>query len=409
MGILSWVGGNNRGEKGASQDVRPVLEQLEPRLLLNADLAGIEPILTPDTPVGEQAICIDLDQEQTDTLESLPVLTVDSDQSLVTDLAINSAQIEAEDWGEEESLSEEAQPAETTGPLDDVVETAETISSSSSGQVTCVTQAECYESDAGLEQETAGPNVGDQQEIISTSETPSIEIRGPPMEIVFVESSLYIELQFENADLLGIAVDVFDAESDCIDHVTDILSSYSDLSAVHIVSHGAPGRVFLGTSVLDMSALDIYQETVGQWGHSLSENGDIFLYGCSVGYGKLGAEFVDQFATITGADVAASINPTGNMELGGDWQLELQTGKIETDISFVRTHLRSIGQLLTTYIVNSVSDNTNYDGVLTLREAIEASNSNAYVEMLKPAVVKMLILSISTALLLEARLFSAVS
>ena len=181
MGILSWVGGNNRGEKGASKDVRPVLEQLEPRLLLSADLAGIEPTLTPDAPVGEHAIYVDLDQEQTGTLPCPAILTVDLGQSPQTELAIDSGQIDGDDSGEEESLAEEAQLAEITSPLDDVVETEETISSSSSGQVTCVAQAECCDLDAALEEETAGSIVGDQQEIISISETPCIEIRGPPL------------------------------------------------------------------------------------------------------------------------------------------------------------------------------------------------------------------------------------
>ena len=180
MGILSWVGGDNRGEKGASKDVRPVLEQVEPRLLLSADLAGIEPVFAPDAPSSEHAIYIDLDQEQTDTLQSLPIITADPDRFPVTDLAIVSGQIEADDLGEEESLAEEAQPAQITCPVDDLVEAEEAISSSSSGQVTCVTQEECCNPDAGLKEETTGCLVGDQQETISTSETPSIEIRGPP-------------------------------------------------------------------------------------------------------------------------------------------------------------------------------------------------------------------------------------
>jgi hypothetical protein len=37
---------------------------------------------------------------------------------------------------------------------------------------------------------------------------------------------------------------------------------------------------------------------------------------------------------LTGADVAASTDRTGSADLGGDWNLELNIGAIETDVAF---------------------------------------------------------------------------
>ncbi len=39
-------------------------------------------------------------------------------------------------------------------------------------------------------------------------------------------------------------------------------------------------------------------------------------------------------SALTGADVAASIDATGNAKLGGNWDLEYSTGKIESAVAF---------------------------------------------------------------------------
>ena len=41
---------------------------------------------------------------------------------------------------------------------------------------------------------------------------------------------------------------------------------------------------------------------------------------------------VNSLATLTGADVAASEDLTGNAALGGDWDLEYETGQIATPV-----------------------------------------------------------------------------
>ena len=46
--------------------------------------------------------------------------------------------------------------------------------------------------------------------------------------------------------------------------------------------------------------------------------------------GEQGQAFVTALATATGADVAASIDSTGSADLGGDWQLESDTGNVES-------------------------------------------------------------------------------
>lgn len=64
---------------------------------------------------------------------------------------------------------------------------------------------------------------------------------------------------------------------------------------------------------------------------SLSSNADILLYGCNFAEGNVGLAAVNTLSQLTGADIAASDDLTGNGDLGGDWQLEVISGSIEAE------------------------------------------------------------------------------
>jgi hypothetical protein len=129
----------------------------------------------------------------------------------------------------------------------------------------------------------------------------------------------------------GTQVFILDGASDGVRQIASILARYKDLASIQILSHGSAGALRLGASTLNLGNLQAYQDQLQQWGKALSKTGgktgDILLYGCDVASGD-GAEFVKQLSEITGADVAASNDLTGNSALGGDWDLEVQTGAI---------------------------------------------------------------------------------
>ena len=124
----------------------------------------------------------------------------------------------------------------------------------------------------------------------------------------------------------GTLVVLLDSESSQIDQISETLGGYSDLAAVHIISHGATGEVRLGNDRINSANLDDYANTIAQWGDALSASGDILLYGCNVGTDGSGQAFLDQFAEMTEADVAASDDITGAADKGGDWDLEATVG-----------------------------------------------------------------------------------
>ncbi|MEZ5657478.1 MAG: DUF4347 domain-containing protein [Burkholderiaceae bacterium] len=100
--------------------------------------------------------------------------------------------------------------------------------------------------------------------------------------------------------------------------------------AIHIVSHGDNGAFRLGSTLVDPGVLAERASVISQWGAGLGADADILIYGCDLAASDSGRALMDDIALLTGADVAASDDPTGSAAAGGDWQLEAQTGSIET-------------------------------------------------------------------------------
>ncbi len=117
---------------------------------------------------------------------------------------------------------------------------------------------------------------------------------------------------------------------DGIEQMQEILSNYSELDSIQIVSHGAQGTLYLGNTVLSQQNIDNYRNPLGDIGSSLTATGDLLLYGCNVAQGEQGQQFIKSLAQLTGADVAASEDWTGNTALGGDDELETTVGMVET-------------------------------------------------------------------------------
>jgi uncharacterized delta-60 repeat protein len=122
---------------------------------------------------------------------------------------------------------------------------------------------------------------------------------------------------------------LLDGARDGVLQIREILANHRGLDAIQIVSHGGPGALYLGSSVLNSDNLRSYTDALSAIGSSLTETGDLLLYGCNVGQGDIGQAFIAQLAQATGADVAASDDLTGNARLGGDWVLEQASGNVE--------------------------------------------------------------------------------
>ncbi len=126
---------------------------------------------------------------------------------------------------------------------------------------------------------------------------------------------------------------VLDLTKDGVEQIAAILKGQSNISAIHIISHGSEGSLTLGTAVLDANSMQgEYRDELEVIGQAMTPDGDILIYGCDFAAGADGLQAAVILGDITHADVAASTDATGAAALGGDWVLERQTGKIETHV-----------------------------------------------------------------------------
>ncbi|MGB3267509.1 MAG: DUF4347 domain-containing protein, partial [Microcoleus sp.] len=166
-------------------------------------------------------------------------------------------------------------------------------------------------------------------------------------QIIFVDSSVQdYQSLIQGIDPAQIVI--LNENLSGIEQITNALANQQDIEAVHILSHGSPGSLKLGADVLNEKDIENFSTGIKQWGNALTENGDIHLYGCDVAAGETGIKFVKELSELTKADVAASNNITGNAELGGDWNLEVETGTIETSIPFNSESLKTYSHILAT-------------------------------------------------------------
>ena len=163
----------------------------------------------------------------------------------------------------------------------------------------------------------------------------------------------------------GTEVHVLNPIEDAVTQITQTLLGRTGISSVHIVSHGETGGLQLGTTKLDVSSLDRYTSQLDSWSQSLTEDADILLYGCNVAQGEQGLNFVQRLGQITGADIAASNDQTGDREAGGNWDLEVHTGNIAAGLVFQSSTLANYHHLLPVDLLSaidpsllSVSDST---------------------------------------------------
>jgi|GEM_PF-1740735 len=122
-------------------------------------------------------------------------------------------------------------------------------------------------------------------------------------------------------------------DQDGIEQISQVLASYQEVNSLHIISHGAPGRIYLGNSQVSQETLNYYAGQLIGWAEALDADAQLLLYGCAVAQGQQGKAFIHQLSELTGTVVAASAQLTGNAKLGGNWELEIRTGATSPDLA----------------------------------------------------------------------------
>ncbi|MFK8112866.1 MAG: DUF4347 domain-containing protein, partial [Rubripirellula sp.] len=158
-------------------------------------------------------------------------------------------------------------------------------------------------------------------------------------DLVFVDPSVPNLDQIVNELDQPYELVLLDANRSGLDQMTEALKGRSNVRSMHVIAHGEVGQIKLGDHVIDQQALVAAQEAIRSWQSALTTDADILIYSCNTGEGEIGKQFVSQLSRLSGADVAASIDKTGGMLAGGDWDLERVTGTIEASLA-LGTQLR---------------------------------------------------------------------
>ncbi|BBB28359.1 DUF4347 domain-containing protein [Neptunomonas japonica] len=186
-----------------------------------------------------------------------------------------------------------------------------------------------------LESESTNHSVLEPEKLLPITATQETSIRH---EIVFINSNvpdyerLLEDIKRQTEDARNISVLVLNSHINGVEHITEVLANYTNLDAIHILSHSSDGTIDLGSAQLSNNSLPEYQNQLRQWGESLNTQADILIYGCNLVSSGNGQTLIEQLSELTLADIAASDDLTGHAELGGDWELEYSTGNIETNI-----------------------------------------------------------------------------
>jgi len=232
-----------------------------------------------------------------------------------------------------------------------------------------------------LDAPSVGVAIGNSEQtsseaVFSLEQTPAGAT--PRKELVFVDAGapnyqqLINDLMKAQAEGRPIEVVVLESGRDGVEQITEAMAERRDVDAVHIVSHGSDGSLALGSGKLSAYNLEQYRSAIKSWQGALTEGADLLIYGCDFAGGAQGREMVETLSALTGADVAASNDKTGDVSRGGDWDLEYSAGDIEAQIAFSSDLQDSWQGTLADYTVT----NTNDSGAGSLRDAINQSNAS---------------------------------
>lgn len=151
--------------------------------------------------------------------------------------------------------------------------------------------------------------------------------------ILFIDSAIANPQELlSNIDTSSTKIVFLNSTTDALTQIAAALHNQKNLDAIHIISHGVSGELDFANGTLTSENLSQYAPLLKKIGQSLTPNGDILLYGCDIAKDEKGRDFVNLLAKLTHADIAASNDLTGSSALGGDWDLEVHSGKIESKV-----------------------------------------------------------------------------
>lgn len=105
-------------------------------------------------------------------------------------------------------------------------------------------------------------------------------------------------------------------DRDGVGQISALLKDRTDISSLHLVSHGYPGALYLGDTELNLNTLKHYVDPLRVWAAALYDGAtnrshtarpetapSLYLYNTRTGIGDAGIEFIERLHQITGLKV----------------------------------------------------------------------------------------------------------
>lgn len=178
---------------------------------------------------------------------------------------------------------------------------------------------------------------------LTTTLAPLPQVTASSASWLFIDSTLDNYQDLVAGASVGTQVVVLDPVQDAIAQITQTLTGQTGIESLHIVSRGLSAGLQIGNTRLDNLTLTQYTDQIASWKQALTPTADFLIYGSEVANDPLLSQrptpfsptpFLVRLARLTGADIAASKDITGSLDLNGNWELEYTFGKIESAIAF---------------------------------------------------------------------------
>ena len=265
-----------------------IFEELEPRLLFSADIAEALVVDAVEQVYEEELVVVaDLEPvaEPSAVVVHVPV-------EVEVEKAVSAESVTTE----QEATLQPTEPSSVT--IDLPVEEAV---AAPTDQVTTEVEASALQTeekdaDTGLEQPSldtvAESEITDSTTSTEIDTTVTESIEASPVtaikELILINDNvndvgqLVADIEQNDSPERSLEVVILNNKLDGIEQVTETLSEYKDLDAVHFITHGRDGHLSIGNDWIDSNDLLENSDKISNWGEALNEEGDILLYGCSI-------------------------------------------------------------------------------------------------------------------------------
>ena len=118
----------------------------------------------------------------------------------------------------------------------------------------------------------------------------------------------------------GVEAVVLDRATPPARQIAVALHRVRGLDAVHVIAHGAPGRVSFAAGPWSVETVENEPGDFAAIGRAIA-HGDLRLWSCQTGAGVTGGRFAERLAGATGVDVATASGLVGATARGGRWNV----------------------------------------------------------------------------------------